>query len=120
MATFSPQVFPAQKMKVIRPRLMAHRSSIPPNSQSSLRTSGPRTMAAKADPTSRKPTTLFTPEHAETTLRGKVLPVVGDDEERAVERGDRLGHRDEAGGSSRSPHRVAAVNASRTLSSTDW
>ena len=94
MATCSPQVLPAQKMKVIRPRLIAHSSSIPPASHSTLRTSGPRTTAANAEPTSRNPTTLFTPEQAETTL-GERLSVVDDDEQRAVGRRHRLGHGDD-------------------------
>ena len=31
-------------------------------------------MAANAEPTNKKPTTLLTPEHAETTLRGNGVP----------------------------------------------
>ena len=31
-------------------------------------------MAANAEPTRRKPTTLLTPEHADTMLRAKVVP----------------------------------------------
>ena len=47
---------------------------MPPASQSTLRTMGPLTMTAKTEPTSRKPTTLLTPEHADTMLRAKVVP----------------------------------------------
>ncbi len=54
--------------------LITQRSSIPPISQRDLRTNGPRTIAPKADPTSRKPTIPFTPEQAETTLSGKGWP----------------------------------------------
>ena len=73
-ATDSPHSLPAKKMNVIRPRLRAKRRSMPPVSQRTLRTMGPRTMAAKAEPTSRKPTTPLTPEHADTMLREKVVP----------------------------------------------
>src|ERR1019366_7407685 len=74
MATDSPHSLPAKKMKVILTRLIAHSNPIPPASHRSFLTAGPRTMAANADPTSRKPTTPFTPEHADTTLRAKVDP----------------------------------------------
>ncbi len=74
MATCSPHVLPAQKMKVIRPRLIAQSRSIPPISHSTLRTIGPWTTAAKADPMRRNPTTLLTPEQADTTLRGNDTP----------------------------------------------
>ena len=47
---------------------------MPPTSQRTFLTIGPRTMAANAEPTNRKPTTPFTPEQAETTLRAKVEP----------------------------------------------
>ena len=47
---------------------------MPPASQRTLRTMGPRTMAAKAEPTSRKPTTPLTPEQADTMLRVKGVP----------------------------------------------
>ncbi len=74
MATCSPQVLPAQKMKVIRPRLIAHSSSMPPVSHRTLRTMGPCTTAPNAEPMRRNPTTLLTPEQADTTLSGKDCP----------------------------------------------
>ena len=43
-------------------------------SHSTFLTRGPRTVAANAEPTSRNPTTPFTPEQAETTLNAKVDP----------------------------------------------
>ena len=43
---------------------------MPPVSHKSLRTNGPRTTAPKAEPMSKKPTTLLTPEQAETMLSG--------------------------------------------------
>ena len=48
---------------------------MPPTSQSTFRTMGPRTIAAKAEPTSRNPTTPLTPEHADTMLRVKGVPL---------------------------------------------
>ncbi len=69
MAKCSPYFWPAQKMRVIRPRFMVQSKSIPPTNHSALRRNGPRTTKRKAVPTSRKPTTLLTPEQAETTLR---------------------------------------------------
>ena len=75
MATCSPQVFPAQKIKVIRPKLMIHKISIPPTSHRTLRRNGPRTTAANAEAIRRNPTTLLTPEQAETTLRGNERPL---------------------------------------------
>ncbi len=74
MATVSPHSFPAKKMKVMRPRLRTQSRTMPPASQSTLRTMGPRTMAAKAEPTSRNPTTPLTPEQADTMLRAKGVP----------------------------------------------
>jgi len=74
MAIDSPHSFPAKKINVMRPRLRSHSRTMPPVSQSTLRTMGPRTIAAKADPTSKNPTTLLTPEHADTMLREKDVP----------------------------------------------
>jgi len=48
---------------------------MPPTSQRILRNNGPRTTAAKAVPTRRKPTTLLTPEQAEITLSVKGCPL---------------------------------------------
>ena len=45
---------------------------MPPASQSTFRTQGPPHDGGEGRPTSRKPTTPFTPEQAETTLRAKV------------------------------------------------
>ena len=74
MAMDSPHSLPAKKMKVMRPRLRSQRRIMPPVSQRTLRTMGPRTIAAKAEPTNRKPTTPLTPEQAETMLREKGVP----------------------------------------------
>ena len=54
---------------------MVQSKSIPPTSHSALRINGPRTTKRKAVPTSRNPTTLLTPEQAETTLRLNTPPL---------------------------------------------
>ena len=58
----------------MRPTFIAHSNATPPESQRSLRTRGPRTAAAKTEPIRRNPTTPFTPEQADATLRANVVP----------------------------------------------
>ena len=74
IAAVSPQVCPTKKMSRMRIRLRTQISAIPPPSHSSLPNKRPRTMVAKAVPTTTKAARPFTPEQADATLSPNACP----------------------------------------------